>query len=78
MDFNRFVQELDSRKSRQAVLDDLNKIWINRVNTLPTLTFTVDGKGLKMTGYKTYPQLLDFMKRVSKMAMEMNIADIRQ
>ncbi|ACT91789.1 DsbA family oxidoreductase [Dyadobacter fermentans] len=70
MDFNRFAQELDSRKTRQAVLDDLNKIRINRVDTLPTLTFTVDGKGLKVTGYKTYHQLVDLVKRVSQAGID--------
>lgn len=78
LDFNRFIEDLDSRRSRQAVLDDLNKLRINRVDQLPTLTFTVDGRGLKVTGYKTYYQLLDLMKRVSPAATGINMVGFPQ
>lgn len=65
LDFNRFIEEVDSRKSRQALADDQNKLLINRINQFPTLTFTVNGKGIKVTGYKDYFQLLDVIKRIS-------------
>lgn len=62
--FDRFIREFDTRKSRQAVHEDLLKIRINRIDQLPTLTFTVGGKGFKSSGYKSYDQLLDLVRKL--------------
>lgn len=63
--FDRFSKEFDTRKSRQAVQEDLQKIRINRIDQLPTITFTVDSRGFKTTGYKSYEQLLQLLMKIS-------------
>lgn len=64
-DLQRFGKDFDSRLSRQALFDDQQKIRLNNISTLPTLTFTVAGRGMKVTGFNSFEQLARIMGRLS-------------
>jgi hypothetical protein len=56
-DFNRFAGELTGKYARLALQEDLRKFHVNRVHLLPTITFTRQGKGIKLEGFRGYRQL---------------------
>ncbi|WP_353720258.1 DsbA family protein [Dyadobacter sp. 676] len=64
-DLQRFGMDLNSRYTRRAIQDDLLKIRINKVDRFPTITFTVDGKGIKVTGYNSFDQLASIFRKLS-------------
>lgn len=64
-DLQRFGMDVNSRITRRALQEDLMKIRINKVERFPTITFTVDGKGIKLTGHNTYEQLVAAYRKLS-------------
>jgi putative protein-disulfide isomerase len=67
--FHRFADEFYSRNSRQALKSDLQKQFSNKIEILPTLTFTVAGKGIKLTGFQSYEQLVNALQRLQSAAV---------
>lgn len=57
-DFNRFCDDLTSKQARQVYNQDLLKFHINRISCTPAITFTCEGKGMKLQGKKSYQQLV--------------------
>lgn len=57
-DFNLFCNNLTSKQARQVYNQDLLKFHINRISCTPAITFTSEGKGIKLQGKKSYQQLV--------------------
>lgn len=64
-DLQRFGMDVNSRVTRRALQEDLMKIRINKLERFPTITFTVDGKGIKLTGHNSYEQLVATFRKLS-------------
>ncbi|MCF0072812.1 DsbA family protein [Dyadobacter sp. CY261] len=64
-DLHRFGQDFDSRACRQSLYEDQQKIRINNITESPTLTFTIDGKGIKVSGYQRYQRFADILHSLS-------------
>lgn len=64
LDYSRFVTGLTSKEAARSLGEDLKKCHINRIHTLPTVTFTHQGKGIKLEGKRTYDQLAQALDRL--------------
>jgi putative protein-disulfide isomerase len=63
-DLHQFGHDFDTKATRQALQADFQKIHNNRIDTFPTLTLTLGGKGIKMTGYCSYQKLSQAMQKL--------------
>ncbi|MCF2494744.1 DsbA family protein [Dyadobacter chenhuakuii] len=57
LDLHRFGKDFDAKATRQALHADLEKIHRNRIDSFPTITMTLAGKGLKLAGHCSYQRL---------------------
>lgn len=64
-DLQRFGEDFNSPATRRALHDDELKIRVNKVEHIPTITFTVDGKGIKATGLVTTEELKRMLGRIT-------------
>lgn len=62
---HQFGKDFDSRASRHALSEDQQKIRLNGIRVIPTLTFTLDGKGIKVTGISSCERLTGILERLS-------------
>ena len=62
--FHKFADDFYCRDSRRALKSDLQKQFSNKIEIVPTLTLTVGGKGVKLTGYQSYEQLSQALHRL--------------
>lgn len=65
LDLHQFGKDFDSRASRQALHEDQHKIRLNGIHVVPTLTFTLDGKGIKVSGVNSYERLTGILAKLS-------------
>ncbi|MGG7664249.1 DsbA family oxidoreductase [Dyadobacter sp. BHUBP1] len=63
LDLQKFGNDFDSPATRRALQKDALKIRTNKIDSCPTLTFTVNGRGLKATGFLTFPQMAAMLKK---------------
>nr|WP_295926799.1 DsbA family protein [uncultured Dyadobacter sp.] len=65
LNLHQFGKDFDSRASRQALYEDQQKIRLNGIRTVPTLTFTLEGKGIKVSGVNSYERLTGILAKLS-------------
>ncbi|ACT93546.1 hypothetical protein Dfer_2327 [Dyadobacter fermentans DSM 18053] len=63
-EMNRFGRDLGSHFSRKALHHDQQKAVINRIDTCPTISMTVAGKGVKISGNTSYSNLVKTISRL--------------
>lgn len=63
LDLQRFGTDFDSPTTRRALQQDALKIRTNKIDSCPTLTFTVNGRGLKATGFLSFPQMAAMLQK---------------
>lgn len=63
LDLQRFGTDFDSPATRRALQQDALKIRTNKIDSCPTLTFTVNGRGLKATGFLSFPQMAAMLQK---------------
>ncbi|SEJ39409.1 Thioredoxin [Dyadobacter sp. SG02] len=68
LNFQRFFEQFDCAQSRQALFEDRKKNQINRIVSMPTLTFTFLGKGIKLSGNCSYDSMVEAFQQLSKVA----------
>lgn len=64
LDYALFEKNYNVQASRQAFIEDLRQVNVHRIGRFPTLTFTVEGKGLIITGYRPYEALVQVLQQV--------------
>ncbi|MCF0075743.1 DsbA family protein [Dyadobacter sp. CY261] len=65
-EFQRFGKDFSSKGSRIALKADFEKARVNSIIHCPTITFTIGGRGIKLTGSRTYAQLLSALSKISE------------
>lgn len=63
LDLQRFGTDFDSPATRRALQKDALKIRTNKIDNCPTITFTVNGSGFKVTGFHSFQQLAAMLKK---------------
>lgn len=63
LDLQKFGTDFDSPATRRALQKDALKIRTNKIDSCPTITFTVNGHGFKATGFHSFQQLAAMLKR---------------
>lgn len=64
LDLQRFGRDFDSPATRRALQKDALKIRTNKIDSCPTITFTVNGFGTKATGLLSFGQLTAMLQKV--------------
>ncbi|WP_051350305.1 DsbA family protein [Dyadobacter alkalitolerans] len=64
-DMQRFENEFNDEQSRQAFRVDLQKVRYNRIGRFPSLTITLNGRGVLITGYRPYEALVEALEQVA-------------
>lgn len=63
LDLQKFGNDFDSAATRRALQKDALKIRTNKIDSCPTITFTVNGYGFKVTGFHSFQQLAAMLKK---------------
>lgn len=63
INLQRFGTDFDSPATRRALQQDALKIRTNKIDNCPTLTFTVNGRGLKATGFLSFSQMAAMLQK---------------
>ncbi|MBO9616551.1 MAG: DsbA family protein [Dyadobacter sp.] len=63
LDLQKFGTDFDSSATRRALQNDALKIRTNKIDSCPTITFTVNGGGIKATGFLSFQQLAAMLKK---------------
>lgn len=64
LDMHRFGADFNGRESRLAFKDDIRKVRSNGIQRFPTFTFTLNGKGLMITGFRPFETLVGALRQV--------------